>query len=113
MPRIHHRHRKRILARDRNRCFFCPSKRNLDIHHIKPQCKGGSSEDENCVTACDFCHGMLKDSIERMIIKRFQELSVNNFDDYWNEYDKLNKDNPFRTVPPKAKFTDTPRFKTE
>lgn len=56
MARVHHRHRDRILARDKHRCLLCGATSNLDVHHVKSQKQGGSSADDNLATLCAGCH---------------------------------------------------------
>lgn len=56
MARVHHRHRDRILQRDKYRCLLCGSNERLDVHHAKPQNQGGTSDDSNLITLCEGCH---------------------------------------------------------
>lgn len=53
--------RRRVLARDGNRCFHCSSAVNLHAHHIVFRSKGGKTEISNLVTTCAHCHGMIHD----------------------------------------------------
>jgi hypothetical protein len=52
-------YRQQILERDGFRCQCCgqvfPSDK-LEIHHIKPQAKGGKSLSTNLITLCYTCH---------------------------------------------------------
>ena len=50
--------RREVMARDGHRCQApgCPNTRFLEVHHIKPQAKGGGSELQNLVTLCSACH---------------------------------------------------------
>jgi ATP-dependent DNA helicase RecQ len=48
-----------ILVRDRWKCRFCKREREIEsltIHHIQPQCMGGSDEPDNLLTLCSDCH---------------------------------------------------------
>ena len=45
-----------IKQRDGYRCSYCGSPDNLTIDHVVPQCKGGPTDAENCVTACLACN---------------------------------------------------------
>lgn len=46
----------RIFRRDKFLCVYCGSDKKLCLDHIIPQCRGGSHEDDNLVTACDRCN---------------------------------------------------------
>lgn len=48
--------RQHIKARDGNRCVYCGSTKNLTIDHVRPQCRGGETSADNCVTACLTCN---------------------------------------------------------
>ena len=48
--------RQHIKARDGNRCVYCGSTENLTIDHVRPQCRGGETSADNCVTACLSCN---------------------------------------------------------
>ncbi|MBD3220451.1 hypothetical protein GF314_04340 [bacterium] len=50
--------RERVLARDRHRCRApgCRSTRFLELHHVVPASRGGSSRAENLITLCSRCH---------------------------------------------------------
>ena len=48
--------RKLIFIRDNYCCVKCGSKKNLEIHHIIPHAKGGSSRLENLQLLCHDCN---------------------------------------------------------
>lgn len=48
--------RQKILRRDGRRCYFCESRINLNIHHLRPLAKGGNHESYNLLTLCAECH---------------------------------------------------------
>ena len=48
--------RESIKARDGYKCVYCGSTEELTIDHVVPQCKGGSTNSSNCVTACRSCN---------------------------------------------------------
>ena len=50
--------RKLVFIRDKGRCVKCGSKKNLEIHHIIPHAKGGSSRLENLQLLCQRCNRM-------------------------------------------------------
>jgi hypothetical protein len=53
-PRV----RRKVLARDRNRCRApgCGRTRFLEVHHVIPRAKGGTNREENLMTLCGACH---------------------------------------------------------
>lgn len=53
-PRV----RADVLARDRHRCQApgCSHTRFLEVHHIKPQSRGGGNDPANLITLCAGCH---------------------------------------------------------
>ncbi len=53
--------RRRVLARDGNRCVNCSSASNLHAHHIVFRADGGRTDSSNLVTLCARCHGMVHD----------------------------------------------------
>lgn len=56
--------RKDTLKRDNKRCQMpgCTSKKNLQVHHIKPWSKASSLryDPSNCITLCRSCHDSIK-----------------------------------------------------
>mgnify|MGYP003312927381 FL=1 len=48
--------RKGIKLRDGFKCVYCGSSEELTIDHVRPQCKGGETNSQNCVTACKSCN---------------------------------------------------------
>lgn len=44
------------LERDGYACSECGSKKELEIHHIKPHAKGGADTLTNLITLCKKCH---------------------------------------------------------
>ncbi len=50
--------RKLVFIRDKYRCVKCGSNKNLEIHHIIPHAKGGSSRLENLQLLCRDCNRM-------------------------------------------------------
>jgi hypothetical protein len=50
--------RRQVMERDEHRCRVpgCRSTRNLDVHHLIPQCKGGGHELWNVVVLCSGHH---------------------------------------------------------
>lgn len=50
------RERKRILERDRWRCRYCGSQRDLQVDHIFPRSMGGGNQDDNLAVACASCN---------------------------------------------------------
>jgi hypothetical protein len=54
---------------DTSRCYFCPKRNDIEVHHIVPQRFNGSDERENLVALCDRCH----EKLESLYDKRFYE----------------------------------------
>jgi len=51
--------RKNLFCRDAYTCQYCgqrPGKNQLTVDHIVPQARGGTTNWENCVTACKTCN---------------------------------------------------------
>jgi len=67
MARVHHRHRDRILRIWGFCCGFCKRYHgydpNVEIHHIVPQKKGGSSEEDNLIPLCLSCHTLVRKGV--------------------------------------------------
>ena len=53
--------RRRVLARDGNRCVHCHSGHDLHAHHIVFRAQGGRTSIENLVCLCANCHGRIHD----------------------------------------------------
>lgn len=60
--------RLRIFARDGHKCVECNSTRQLQIDHIKPISKGGSSDDDNLRSLCRKCNES-KGNREQVVIE--------------------------------------------
>jgi CRISPR/Cas system Type II protein with McrA/HNH and RuvC-like nuclease domain len=45
-----------IYKRDKNKCQYCGSTKNLTIDHVIPRCKGGKDTWDNLVVACSTCN---------------------------------------------------------
>lgn len=51
------RRRARLIERDGPYCVACQlHHENLQIHHIKKRCDGGSNDLENLALLCSYCH---------------------------------------------------------
>lgn len=48
--------RDMIYRRDKNKCQYCGSTKDLTIDHILPKSKGGKDSWENLVVACSTCN---------------------------------------------------------
>ena len=46
----------RILKRDRYKCVYCGSNRELTIDHVLPKSRGGKNTWDNMVTCCGRCN---------------------------------------------------------
>lgn len=60
------RTRFRILKRDGFACVYCGRKApdvELEVDHVVPTSKGGTSQDSNLVSACRECNGGKSDSL--------------------------------------------------
>lgn len=49
-------YQKKILERDGYKCQICGGTDRLEVHHIKPQAKGGKHFPANLITLCLDCH---------------------------------------------------------
>jgi 5-methylcytosine-specific restriction endonuclease McrA len=48
---------KNLLVRDKHTCQYCGNKsKKLTIEHVIPQSRGGKTNFENCVIACESCN---------------------------------------------------------
>ena len=54
--RIGKKTRKRIFARDGNKCKKCGSGEHLTVDHVIPVAEGGSNRDNNLQTLCFGCN---------------------------------------------------------
>jgi hypothetical protein len=45
---------------DTERCYFCPKRNGIEVHHIVPQRFQGADNRENLVAVCDKCHKKLE-----------------------------------------------------
>ncbi len=48
--------RREVLRRDRNRCQYCGSRKQLTIDHVLPRSRGGKHTWDNVVIACGSCN---------------------------------------------------------
>ena len=48
--------KRNIMIRDKNRCAYCGSLKDLTIDHIVPSSRQGETSFENCITACRTCN---------------------------------------------------------
>lgn len=62
--------KEKILKRDNYRCHLCNATTNLHVHHILPRCLGGGHDDENLVTLCAKCHGIVEHGSDAEIIEK-------------------------------------------
>lgn len=51
--------KKKIKARDANKCMLCNSNDNLTLHHILRRERGGRTDMKNIITLCKVCHAKL------------------------------------------------------
>lgn len=51
--------RWQVLQRDEWRCQLCGSRRNLQVHHIKPRSQCRNDSDDNLITLYSQCHGQV------------------------------------------------------
>jgi len=54
---------------DTDKCYFCPKRTDIEVHHIVPQRFNGTDKRENLVALCDRCH----EKIEVLYDARFYE----------------------------------------
>ena len=53
--------KRNVMVRDRFKCLYCGSDKQLTIDHIIPVSRGGKSTFENCVTSCKDCNNKKND----------------------------------------------------
>lgn len=53
--------KKNVMVRDRYRCVYCGSDKDLTIDHVLPVSRGGKQVWENLVTACISCNQKKRD----------------------------------------------------
>jgi len=60
------------MIKKKDACELCGSTRGLEVHHIIPRCVGGSDSEDNIITVCVKCHGILtpKSELTRLGIQR-------------------------------------------
>jgi len=54
--------RRQVLARDGHRCRCCgaqPAGKSLHVHHIWFRSRGGPTREENLLSTCTSCHGLI------------------------------------------------------
>lgn len=61
--------RHRVLEFPRYRCGYCHTSQliigpYLEIDHIFPESRGGTSSEENLIAACPMCNGRKRDRVE-------------------------------------------------
>lgn len=66
---------RRVREAAQNRCGYCLSPQylvmaRLEIEHLIPLSKGGSSEESNLWFACPICNGYKADKTEAMTLKQ-------------------------------------------
>lgn len=47
---------KAKILKEHNRCAFCGSTEDLEIHHIVPKVKCGTDDESNLIVLCSHCH---------------------------------------------------------
>lgn len=57
--------KEKVWERDGKRCFFCKSPRANPEAHIVSRANGGLGIEENILTVCRTCHGLLDQSSAR------------------------------------------------
>jgi len=58
----------RIRKRDGYKCAICGSKKELEVHHIVPLSKGGTSREDNLITLCRRCHSKCHSSLGCLLV---------------------------------------------
>ena len=51
--------RERVLRRDGWRCQICGCMKNLEIHHQQLRSRSGPDLENNLMTMCSNCHGLI------------------------------------------------------
>lgn len=53
--------RIKILNRDKNRCTYCQTNENIQVHHLKYTGEPWQAPESDLITVCDCCHRILED----------------------------------------------------
>lgn len=53
--------RQSVFSRDKHKCVYCLSPKNLSCDHVIPVSKGGGTTFENLATACRSCNSSKRD----------------------------------------------------
>ncbi len=51
--------RQRVLERDSWRCQSCGGTERLQVHHKELRSHSGDDSEDNLITLCDRCHGLV------------------------------------------------------
>ena len=65
--------KRNVMVRDRFKCLYCGSSKQLTIDHVIPVSRGGKTTFENCVTSCKDCNNKKNDrtpSEAKMYLRR-------------------------------------------
>ena len=58
-PQSYSQLHRAVLQRDGWRCQFCGCMQQLQVHHIQFRSHSGDDSEENLITLCVDCHGVL------------------------------------------------------
>jgi 5-methylcytosine-specific restriction endonuclease McrA len=51
--------REQVLRRDGWKCQVCGTMSNLEVHHKEFRSQGGNDSEQNLITLCAACHGLV------------------------------------------------------
>ncbi len=52
-----------VLARDGRRCRRCHSRKDVEVHHIKPRALGREDTTRNTCCLCVICHALIQQHV--------------------------------------------------
>lgn len=60
----------KVRERDNHKCVICESEQQLHVHHKIPRKLGGVNHEDNLVTLCSSCHGVVEQAdIQKAFVK--------------------------------------------
>src|SRR6516162_4909973 len=74
-----------VLERDSWRCQNCGTMQNLQVHHKQLRSRLGDDSEENLITLCNDCHGLMHGIGRSNFSTKVTETSLSGRDDHIEE----------------------------